>query len=75
MISVIIPTFNEAEHIRSTIEKLRLLDTKKLIAEIIVADGGSTDETVHLARLEGVKVFLSPRKGRAAQMNFGAQHP
>lgn len=72
MISVIIPTFNEEEHIRTTIKKVWQHDEDGLIEEIIVADGGSTDATVNIARSEGVQVVTSPIKGRAAQMNHGA---
>ncbi len=74
MISVIIPTYNEAEHIKTTIEKLWAFDAQNLVTEIIIADGGSTDATVQVAKSEGVKVLISPKKGRAPQMNFGALH-
>ncbi|TVQ70058.1 MAG: DUF2064 domain-containing protein [Balneolaceae bacterium] len=40
--------------------------------EIIIVDGGSTDRTVAVANESGVRCVLSPRKGRAAQMNYGA---
>jgi len=72
MISVIIPTYNEAKNIKATIQTLRLNDENNLIKEIIIADGSSTDDTVSIAESEGVKVVISPRKGRSAQMNFGA---
>ena len=72
MISVIIPTFNEESHIKTTIGRLLEYDKAKLITEIIIVDGGSTDNTVTAAGAEGIQVFTSPRKGRAAQMNFGA---
>jgi rSAM/selenodomain-associated transferase 2 len=72
MISVIIPTYNEAHHIRATIRHVWKNDSANLIKEIIVADGGSTDATVSIAQSEGVQAVISPRKGRAAQMNFGA---
>ncbi len=65
---------NEAEHIKTTIEKLWAFDAQNLVTEIIIADGGSTDDTVTIAKAEGVKVIVSPKKGRAAQMNYGAQH-
>ena len=72
MITVIIPTYNEAEHIVSTIQKIRQYDEAKKIGEIIIADGGSTDNTVAAAESQGVKVVVSKEKGRSAQMNYGA---
>lgn len=71
MISVIIPTYNEAVFITNTIELLRDRDRHKYILEIIVCDGGSADKTVHLAELAGAKV-ISCAKGRSIQMNAGA---
>ena len=72
MISVIIPTYNEEAHIKATIQWVWQFDESNLIKEIIIADGGSTDDTVAIATAEGVKVVISEKKGRAAQMNFGA---
>ena len=72
MLSIIIPTFNEAENIRTTIERLRNYDAGGLIAEIIISDGGSTDNTVLIAKTMGVKTILCSKKNRAAQMNAGA---
>ncbi len=74
MISVIIPTYNEEAHIKATIRRLWEYDQTNLMKEIIIADGGSTDDTITIARTEGVKVIVSPKKGRAAQMNYGAQN-
>lgn len=72
MVSIIIPTYNEEAHIKATIKRLWQYDEMNLIEEIIIADGGSTDDTVDIAKTEGVKVVISPKKGRAAQMNYGA---
>lgn len=71
MFSIIIPTFNEADQIATAISKTRAAN-KKYEAEIIVADGGSTDDTIAIAERYGAAVVKSERKGRAAQMNQGA---
>ena len=65
-VSIIIPTWNEAGCIATTIRSLRTHTP----AEIIVVDGGSTDDTVTLAH-DADRVLVS-EPGRAAQMNAGA---
>jgi rSAM/selenodomain-associated transferase 2 len=71
MFSIIIPTYNEADQIEQTIGKTLAAKGKHEV-EIIVADGGSTDNTVSIAKQCGAVVLVSERKGRAAQMNKGA---
>jgi rSAM/selenodomain-associated transferase 2 len=71
-ISLIIPTFNEAGTIEKLVTYIRQLYTDQYMHEIIVADGGSTDDTCLLARQAGALAIVSPRKGRGAQMNCGA---
>lgn len=71
MISIIIPTYNEADQIAQTISKTHAANSKHEV-EIIVADGGSTDNTIELAKQYGATVVVSERKGRAAQMNKGS---
>jgi len=66
--SIIIPTLNEADGIQSCLSALQPLRGD---AEIIVADGGSDDNTPILAAALADKVVHSPR-GRARQMNAGA---
>lgn len=70
-LSVIIPVFNEAEHIQSTIRRLLSNSNSNELLEVIVVDGGSTDGTADIALSEGAIVVPSA-KGRAAQMNTGA---
>ncbi len=72
-ISVIIPTFNEADTVAETITAVRK-STEGKSPEIIIADGGSTDQTIQRAKDADVKVIRCPRQGRAAQMNYGAGH-
>lgn len=70
MISIIIPTYNEAENIHQLITYLKQNGGSE-VNEIIVSDGGSKDATIQIAAA-GAIAILSPPKGRAAQMNFGA---
>ncbi|MBC7868114.1 MAG: TIGR04283 family arsenosugar biosynthesis glycosyltransferase [Gloeobacteraceae cyanobacterium ES-bin-316] len=71
MISIIIPTYNEAEYIGGLIKYLQK-NSGSAAVEIIVSDAGSTDDTMNIVRNVGAIAVSSPRKGRAAQMNFGA---
>lgn len=70
-LSIIIPTYNEARHIQPLVAYL-FREGGSTLAEIIVADGGSTDDTVAIATQAGATVRVSPVRGRAAQMNYGA---
>ena len=72
MISIIIPAYNEETQIANTIEAIKKQSDAVHITEIIVADGGSKDKTVAVARATGAIAVVSPYKGRAAQMNYGA---
>lgn len=68
-ISIIIPTFNEAAHLPRLLKRLSALPN---VAQIIVADGGSSDETTQIARAAGALVVEGAR-GRGPQQNLGAQ--
>ncbi len=68
MISIIIPTLNEAGGIAAVLARLQRMRPG---AEIIVADGGSEDATADCARPLADRVLEAPR-GRARQMNAGA---
>jgi rSAM/selenodomain-associated transferase 2 len=72
-VSIIIPTYNEAATIGELLGYLHQHTAQGPQPEILVVDGGSTDGTPHLARQAGATVLASPRKGRAAQLNYGAQ--
>jgi rSAM/selenodomain-associated transferase 2 len=67
-ISAVIPTFNAAETLPETLAALRGATS---IGEVIVADGGSSDETVDCARSAAARVVVAPR-GRGGQVAAGA---
>ncbi len=66
-ISIIIPTLNEAENVEDAITSACWDGV-----EIIIVDGGSSDETKRLSDKHGVKVICSP-VSRAMRMNAGAK--
>ncbi len=69
MVSVIVPLLDEAANLPLLAAQLHEL--KNQGAELILVDGGSTDNTPDLARALGLSVFKSA-PGRATQMNVGA---
>lgn len=62
-LTIVIPTLNEASQIAECLRELAWA------AEVIVADGGSTDETVRLAREAGAIVLEGTGPTIAAQRN------
>ena len=66
-ISIIIPTLNEEDSLQETLDALQNYEN----AEIIVVDGGSTDDTILIAENYDVKILHAPR-GRGSQLSFGA---
>jgi rSAM/selenodomain-associated transferase 2 len=70
-LSVIIPTYNEADNLKKILPFL-VANTNQNKVEIIVSDGGSSDNSIAIAKSYEVTVVKSPNKGRAAQMNYAA---
>ncbi|HEV8680268.1 MAG TPA: TIGR04283 family arsenosugar biosynthesis glycosyltransferase [Stellaceae bacterium] len=66
-LSVVIPTLDAAGELPAT---LAALSSAPLIGEIIVADGGSADATVAIARAAGARV-VSAARGRGMQLAAG----
>jgi rSAM/selenodomain-associated transferase 2 len=67
---VVIPALDEARSLPLLLSQLAA--QRDLRLQIVVADGGSGDDTARIARNAGAVVVLSPR-GRGAQMNAGAR--
>ena len=59
-LSVVIPCLNEADTVRTCVEKaVRSINEAGIHGEVIVADNGSTDRSIELARAAGAR---HPRK-------------
>jgi rSAM/selenodomain-associated transferase 2 len=68
-LSVIVPTLDEAARLAVRLREL----AARRVDDVVVADGGSRDGTVEIARAHpGVRVVDAPR-GRGRQLNAGAR--
>ena len=73
MFSFVIPTYNESSTIEKTLSSL--LPNLNEEDEVIVVDGLSEDDTVQKTRnFPTVRLIESDKRGRATQMNLGAEN-
>lgn len=70
-VSIIIPTLDAAEALHRSLPPLAGFAALDLIREVIVADGGSADETPAIAEATGAR-FVQAEKGRGMQLAAGA---
>lgn len=68
-VSVVIPTLNEAAHIGALLERLSCM---RGVGEVVVADGGWTDDTPELVVSSATRL-VRERPGREGQLNAGAR--
>ena len=68
-ISIIIPTYNESQHLPLLLSDLSISNKE---AEIIIVDCNSNDKTKEIAKLYGLKIHKSKKKNRGLQLNIGA---
>jgi rSAM/selenodomain-associated transferase 2 len=69
MVSIIIPLLNEEKAIPALMNNLAVQEGKY---EIIMVDGGSTDQSLEICKNYNSLTVLTSEKGRANQMNKGA---
>jgi rSAM/selenodomain-associated transferase 2 len=67
-ISIVIPTLNAAMTLPDT---LAMLCSSAMVGEVIIADGGSSDQTATRAVTAGARVVVGPQ-GRGSQLAAGA---
>jgi rSAM/selenodomain-associated transferase 2 len=70
-LSIVIPTLNAAAMLPAAIVQFDAAKARGLVAEIIVGDGGSRDDSVALAQTAGANVVRGP-PGRGQQLALGA---
>jgi glycosyltransferase involved in cell wall biosynthesis len=71
-ISVIVPTLNEEKYLPRCLKSL-VNQTWDRPFEVLVVDGGSTDETVRVAKRYADKVLVKPKSPVGAARNLGAK--
>ena len=69
-LDVIIPSLDESDQLPELLASLAPLRSDG--AEVILADGGSRDATLAIARAQACRCLSAPR-GRASQMNAGGE--
>ena len=70
-ISIIIPTYNEANNLPLLLSDLSILNTD---VETLIIDCGSQDKTIDIANIYGAKIHKSKKKNRGLQLNIGAKN-
>ena len=68
---IVVPVFNEGSTLAARLKALAPLRARGV--ELVVVDGGSTDDTWAIASALADSTLLAPR-GRASQMNVGAKN-
>ena len=71
-VSVVMPTLNSEKTLGKSLESIAEQDYPVKI-EIIVADGGSSDRTIEIARKHGARIFENKLKTGEAGKAVGAR--
>ena len=73
-VSILIPTFNSARVLNDCLRSIAVQDYPSDQVEIIIADAGSTDATVQIARQFTQKIFPNPLKTGEAGKAVALKH-
>lgn len=69
-VSVVVPALNEAQNLHAVLPRIPLW-----VQEVILVDGGSTDDTVAVARqlMPSIRIIQQPGTGKGDALNAGFQ--
>jgi hypothetical protein len=71
-VTVVMPCLNEADTLATCIRKARTaMENTGIVGEVLVADNGSSDDSVAIARSAGARVVLVTEKGYGAALMGG----
>ena len=70
-ISIIIPTFNEANNLPLLLSDLSILSKE---GEVLIVDCGSKDRTIDICNIYGAKLYKSKKRNRGLQLDIGAKN-
>lgn len=61
-VSILIPTYNAQRYLARCLQSIKELDYPKNKIEVIIADGGSNDNTIEIAKNYSIKIVQNPRR-------------
>ena len=74
-LTILMPCLNEEETIEVCIKKAKkFLKTNKVIGEILIADNGSSDKSIEIARKNGARVINVKEKGYGSALIAGTNN-
>jgi glycosyltransferase involved in cell wall biosynthesis len=68
--NIIIPALNEAESLKHVLSEI----PDEVVSEVILVDGGSTDDTVRIAKAGGARVVIEKQRGYGLAFTTGVNH-
>ena len=75
-LTVVMPCLNEADTLAVCLEKARrAMREADIRGEVVVADNGSTDGSVDIARSQGARVVMVEAKATATRSWVGSRPP
>ena len=70
-VTIIMPTFNAERTIRLALESIRSQEYPQEFVEILVIDGGSTDQTLQIAKEWDARILVNPQQQQEYAKHIG----